>query len=81
MKSSKIVIATWEWDPEEVQYDVDWPRIHREYGPERIGWITEQDHTNCQLLIEHEPSENKVILLVEFYNPETLAEYMLKWAK
>jgi hypothetical protein len=81
MKNTKVIVANWEWDEDEVHYDIDWPRIHREYGADRIKWITDQDHVNCQLLLEQEPESNKVSLVIEFYNPETLVEYRLRWAK
>lgn len=85
MKSEKVLLCRWRcegWE-EELNNDIPWPLIHEKTGNEIIRWINNQDHVNCQLILEKNTSfaMNTNSLFVEFYNPKLRTEFAIRFAK
>jgi len=78
MKTSKVELLKWLPEEDEI-IEVDWPKVHRTIGLEHTKWLLNQDHTECQVVLER--NDMYCRLTAEFYNERILATYYLMWAK
>jgi hypothetical protein len=78
MKTSKVELL--KWLPEEGEnIEINWPKVHRTIGTEQTKWLLNQDHTECQMVLER--NDMYCRLIAEFYDKHALATYYLMWAK
>jgi hypothetical protein len=76
MKTFRVVLTDWVSD--DLYIDIDWPTVHRRLGLEQIDWLLNQPTTKCQLVLDRNEVNNK--LIAEFYCEKTLTAYYLMWA-
>ena len=76
MKTSRIKLFAWESDDDRI--DLDWPRIQREIGKDRLEWLLKQELQQCLLVVDK--SGNKFRLMAEFYDEQCLTIYHLMWS-
>jgi hypothetical protein len=81
MKSKRIVLLEWEYTTDEsANYlDIDWPALQKKIGKTQTKWLLSQSKNKCQLILDRLGDNLK--LVAEFYDPETLVEYHLKFDK
>lgn len=81
MKSKRIVLLEWEYTTDEsANYlDIDWPALQNKIGRTQTKWLLTQSKERCQLVLDRLGDNLK--LVAEFYDPETLVEYHLKFDK
>ncbi len=76
MKTTRVVLA--EWASTDLYLDIDWPQVHKKLGLEQIDWLLNQPKDKCQLVLDKNEVNNK--LVAEFYCEQTLTAYYLMWA-
>ena len=76
MKTTRVVLA--EWASTDLYLDIDWPQVHKKLGLEQIDWLLNQPKDKCQLVLDKNEVNNK--LVAEFYDEKTLIAYHLMWA-
>ncbi len=74
MKSFRVVLADWVSD----DLYIDWPQVHKKLGLEQVDWLLNQPRDRCQLVLDRNEVNNK--LVAEFYCEQTLTAYYLMWA-
>jgi hypothetical protein len=79
MKTERISLFAWDEQHDTAYIEIDWPRVHKAIGTDRVQWILGQPRTDCQLVVER--VNNQCGLVVEFYNQQSLVMYLLMWAK
>ena len=77
MKSKKVELMSWQYNPTFDTNDIDWPKLHKMIGIDRTKWILEQSFNDCQMILERKDAEMAVV--AEFYNERTELEYHLRW--
>lgn len=80
MKSERVRLADWEVLDDTGNLDIDWPKVHKLAGVDKIEWIMDKTRDQCQMVIER-AGDKKYSIFVEFYSDSILVEYYLKWAK
>ena len=77
MKTSKVELL--RWLPEEGEnIEINWPKVHRSIGTDQTRWLLDQDHTQCQMVLERRDMYCR--LIAEFDDERTFLTYALMWA-
>jgi hypothetical protein len=76
MKTNSITLMTWFSTGED--FDIDWPAVHKILGADQVKWFTDQNHSDCLLVLKK--NKTSISLSAEFYNPKILTSYYLMWA-
>jgi hypothetical protein len=81
MKSiKKVPLYEFHEDPiPENVLDIDWPKVHKTVGVDKIDWVHNQRLKDCQLVLEFDRYGTKR-LVVEFYNTAIVKKYFLMWS-
>lgn len=83
MKTHRFEIAKY-FDPEPDDTGniyIDWPAVHRQAGIDHINWLQNQEHSACQLTVEHKLRDPYTYVVVEIYSDKLASLYSLLWAK
>jgi hypothetical protein len=76
MKTFRVVLA--DWVSTDLYIDIDWPTVHKKLGLEQIDWLLNQPKDKCQLVLDKNDVNNK--LVAEFYDEQILTAYYLMWS-
>ena len=81
MKSKTLPLSAWHakvnFGPE---YELDWPRYHRECGIDKIQYLSALEKVGkCQLIVEKQTDCNLIRLSVEFFDDDAFTNYLCRW--
>ena len=81
MKTSRIVLTSWDWTMDEASnnLDIPWPKVQKSVGEDHLRWLLDQPIDQCQLVLD--TSGDRLKLVAEFFDQKTLMTYHLMWAK
>jgi hypothetical protein len=80
MKSDRVFLHSWLGDYTDGYIDIPWPAVHTSAGSTVINWLSQQDSTHVQMILEKNDL-GKQSLWAEFYSAGLRTEFALRFAK